>query len=270
MAKIKATAVLGLSFLFLTACSSSNYNADEVPDISPENLYKIARNGMVTGDYDYAVRYLEALDSRYPFGELSNQVQLDLIHSYYKSRKSELALAQINRYIRLNPTDPHLDYVYYMKGLTELQMRSDMIQDYLGLDRSQKDPTMYRQAFRTFKVLVTQYPDSLYAADAQKRMIFIRNELAKREKAIADYYFEREAYVAAIRACQRIVYSYRETDQLKGALELMAESYDRLSLPEAAANTRSVLRTSFLNKPIATADAAADDGSWYDFLFFWE
>lgn len=274
MSKIWAVAAISLS-LFLGACGSSNYNSDEVPDISPDNLYKIAKASMNTGDFSFAQRYLEAIDSRYPFGELSEQVQLDLIYVYYKERESELALAQIKRFIRLNPTHPNIDYVYYMKGLTEMQMRSDMIQDYLGLDRSEKDPTMYLEAFKSFKELLTSYPESLYVADARQRMIYIKNELAKRQLAIAKYYFEREAYLSSIRACQTILRTYRNTDEFKPAMELMAQGYDKLRLQAPAANVRAVMNDSFGTAYEASTNGQpvaeiSDDGSWYDFLMFWK
>lgn len=284
MSKIWAAAAVSLS-IFLGACSSLNYNSDEVPDISPDNLYKVAKASMNTGDYTFAQRYLEAIDSRYPFGELSEQVQLDLIYVYYKERESELASAQIKRFIRLNPTHPNIDYVYYMKGLTEMQMRSDMIQDYLGLDRSEKDPSMYLEAFKSFKELISSYPNSIYAADARQRMIFIKNELAKRQMAIAKYYYEREAYLSSIRACQTILRTYRNTEEFKPAMELMAQGYEKLHLKAPAANVRAVMNNSFgsnyqaaivdngLPKDQAAAEgptAPEDEGSWYDFLLFWK
>lgn len=283
MSKIWAVAVVSLSIL-LGACSSSNYNSDEVPDISPDSLYKVAKASMNTGDYSFAQRYLEALDSRYPFGELSEQVQLDLIYVYYKERESELASAQIKRFIRLNPTHPNIDYVYYMKGLTEMQMRSDMLQDFFGLDRSEKDPTMYLEAFKSFKELITSYPNSIYAADARQRMIFIKNELAKRQLAIAKYYYEREAYVSSIRACQTILRTYRNTEEFKPAMELMAQGYEKLRLTGPASNTHAVMNSTFgtnyksvainngLNHTQAVVDAPVeqDEGSWYDFLLFWK
>lgn len=283
MSKIWAVAVVSLSIL-LGACSSSNYNSDEVPDISPDSLYKVAKASMNTGDYSFAQRYLEALDSRYPFGELSEQVQLDLIYVYYKERESELASAQIKRFIRLNPTHPNIDYVYYMKGLTEMQMRSDMLQDFFGLDRSEKDPTMYLEAFKSFKELITSYPNSIYAADARQRMIFIKNELAKRQLAIAKYYYEREAYVSSIRACQTILRTYRNTEEFKPAMELMAQGYEKLRLTGPASNTHAVMNSTFgtnyksvainnglnHNQAVVEASVEQDEGSWYDFLLFWK
>lgn len=243
MYKFLASAMLCCT-LALTACST-NYNSDEVPDVSPENLYNVAKANMATGDFSAARRYLEAIDSRYPFGDLTTQVQLDLIYVYYKQRESELASAQIARFIRLSPTHPNIDYVYYMKGLTQIQKRSDMLQDYLGLDRAEKDPTEYLNAFNTFRDLINSYPDSLYAADARQRMIYIKEELASREFAIAKYYERRGAYLSAIRHAQSILYTYRNTSQFQPAMELMAKCYDRLNLTEAAEHTRQVMEASF-------------------------
>lgn len=244
MYKFLAGAVLCLSLAVATGCGS-NYNSDEVPDVSPENLYNVAKAGMSTGDFGAARRYLEALDSRYPFGDLTQQVQLDLIYVYYKTRETELASAMIERFIRLNPTHPNIDYVYYMRGLTQMQRRADMIQDYLGLERYEKDPTDYINAFNTFKQLITTYPNSLYAADARQRMIYIKDELAKREMAIAQYYFERGAYLSSIRHSQNILSTYRTTEHLQPALENMAQCYELLNLPEPAANVRKVMAASF-------------------------
>lgn len=285
----KFLAAVMLSFTFaITACSSSNYNSDEVPDVSPENLYSIAKANMAVGDFAVARRYLEALDSRYPFGDLSSQVQLDLIYVYYKERESDLASAQIARFIRLSPTHPNIDYVYYMKGLTEIQKRSDMLQDYLGLDRSQKDPTNYYNAFNTFRDLVKSYPNSIYVADAHKRMIFIKGELAKRELAIAQYYSDRGAYVSCINHAKNILYTYRDTEALQPAMELMIRSYDRLHLdgpkatvtklykdtygyePEylAPAYAREKKYTIVLDNP-ASQKADDNESSWLDTIFFW-
>lgn len=245
----KIVAPLALCLVIATsACTTTNYNKDEVPDVSPQNLYNTARQAMSSGNYGQARRYLEAIESRYPFGQLSEQVQLDLIYVYYKSRESDLTSAQIKRYLRLSPTSQYADYVTYMKGLNEIQQRSDMLQEFIGLDRSQKDPTHYYEAFKTFKGLLETYPNSAYANDARQRMIFIKYQLSKRELMIAKYYKKRGAYLSSIRHCQNILYSYRGTPYLKEALELMVENYKELNLPLAAQNTEAVLKASFDGK----------------------
>lgn len=247
MLKFITPLLAGLALL-ASACSSSNYNKDEVPDISPDALYVSAQGAMSSGDYTKARQYLEALDSRYPFGELSEQVQLDLIYVYYKSRESNLTSAQINRFLRLSPTSAHIDYVMYMKGLNEMQMRSDLIQDFLGLNRSQKDPTHYYEAFKTFKDMIETYPDSAYAKDAWQRMIYIQQQLAEREYKIASFYYEKQAYVSAIRHCQNIIYSYRNTPYLDRALRMMSDCYRDLGLEMPAQNTDRVYEASFAGR----------------------
>ena len=244
----KFAAPLFIGCALLAAACSSNYNKDEVPDISPDALYMQAQTAMTSGDYYTARQYLEAIDSRYPFSEMSDQVQLDLIYVYYKTRESAMTTAQINRFLRLSPTSPHIDYVMYMKGLNEMQLRSDLLQDFLGLNRAQKDPTHYYEAFNTFKEMLETYPTSSYAADAYQRMIYIQQQLAEREFAIASYYHERQAYVSAIRHCQNIIYSYRDTPQLEPALDLMAECYRSLGLEVPAEHTDQVINASFADR----------------------
>lgn len=247
MFKFAAPLLAGLALL-ATACSSSNYNKDEVPDISPDALYLQAQSAMTSGDYYTARQYLEAIDSRYPFGELSDQVQLDLIYVYYKTRESELTTAQINRFLRLSPTSPHIDYVMYMKGLNEMQLRSDLLQDFLGLNRAQKDPTHYQEAFATFREMIETYPNSVYAADAFQRMIYIQQQLAEREYAIASFYNSKGAWLSAIRHCQNIIYSYPDTEYLQDALEMMSECYRNLGLEMPAENTDKVYQASFAGR----------------------
>ncbi len=231
--------------LTVFGCSSNNYNQDEVPDVSASTLYKSAANFMASGDYQRAKLYLEAIDSRYPFGSLSEQVQLDLIYVYYKSRDTDLTQAQINRFIRLSPTSQYMDYVLYMKGLNAIQKRSNMLQEFIGLDRSQKDPTEYFEAFKIFNQLIETYPDSPYAKDARQRMIFIKEELAKREMIIAKYYAQRGAYLSSARHCQTILYSYKDTSYLKEALTMLKDNYIKLNLKEPADNVQKVIDASF-------------------------
>ncbi len=248
MFKFLLSSVFAAAAAVLCAACSSNYNIDEVPDVSPHTLYEVAHSSMASGDFTTARRYLEALDTRYPFGEYSEQIQLDLIYVYYKTREPELTSAQISRFERLSPTSPNADYVMFMKGLNQIQMRSDLIQDFLGLNRSLKDPTYYYEAIKIFKELMETYPNSLYIPDAYQRIIYIREQLAEREYTIARFYYDREAYVSAIRHCQNILYSYRGTSYLRRALELMKESYDALGLPVPAQNTQRVYNASFASR----------------------
>lgn len=228
----------------LSACSSSPEEI-EVPDVGPEVLYQSAKESLEQGNFNRATEVLSTLDSRYPFGPLSHQVQLDLIYSYYKAGKVDQAIATIDRFIRLNPNHSDVDYAIYMRGLTNMDSDKHLFQDLAGIDRSDRDPAKYREAFEDFRKVLEKYPESKYAADSHKRMLYIKNRLAKYELAIARYYMKRQAYVAAANRGKYVVEYFSDSPQLQEALEIMVESYDQLGLDELKNNALKTLKLNF-------------------------
>ncbi|MGL4859864.1 MAG: outer membrane protein assembly factor BamD [Enterobacteriaceae bacterium] len=238
MKHMKTLATAALLALILTGCSSKK---DEVPDIPPAELYATAQAKLQDGNYKAAITQLEALDSRYPFGPYAQQVQLDLIYAYYKSGEYPLAQASIDRFIRLNPTHPNVDYVLYMRGLNDMAMDDSVVQDFFGIDRSDRDPQFARTAFRDFSQLVNQFPNSQYAADAQKRLVFLKNRLAKHELAVARYYTKRGAYVAVINRVEQMLRDFQDTQATRQALPLMENAYRQLKLPDQADKVAKII-----------------------------
>ncbi|MBT0585836.1 outer membrane protein assembly factor BamD [Alteromonas oceanisediminis] len=230
----------------LSGCSSSD---DEERVIAAnqgaQTLYDDAKRQMDAGNFAGAAATLGALDSRYPFGPLSHQVQLDLIYSHYKSGKPDQALATIDRFIRLNPNHSDVDYAYYMRGLTNMESDNNLFQDLLNIDRSDRDPTRSREAFEDFRRLIETYPDSKYAADAQKRMLYIKNRLASYEIAIARFYMRREAYVAAANRGRYVLEHFPDTEHVQQALEIMVACYDQLDLTELKNNAIKTLKINY-------------------------
>ncbi len=212
--------------LILIGCSSKN----TVPDNPPAELYATAKKKLQDGHFKDAIRQLEALDSRYPFGPYSQQVQLDLIYAYYKSADLLLAEASIERFMRLNSTHPDIDYVLYMRGLINMSLDDNLLHSFFGIDRSDRDPQHARNAFRDFRQLVQNYPNSQYVADSNKRLIFLKNKLANYELAIAQYYTKREAYVAVVNRIEQMIKNYPDTEATRDALPLMKKAYEELGL----------------------------------------
>lgn len=232
----------------LAGCSSSDKEAQVVnANLDAQSLYDRARESMENGNFAAAAASLSALDSRFPFGPLSHQVQLDLIYSYYKSGKSDQTLATIDRFIRLNPNHADVDYAFYMRGLTNMEADNNLFQEMVGIDSTDRDPTKSKQAFDDFRRLIQQYPDSKYAADARQRMVFIKNRLAKYEVAIARFYMRREAYIAAANRGKYILEHYPDSNQVQQALEIMVECYDQLELTDLKDNAMKTLKLNFPN-----------------------
>lgn len=231
--------------LALTATGCSSTKKDEVPDEPPEVLYQDAQERLQAGNFIRAAELLEAMDSRYPFGAYSNQVQLDLIYAYYKQDDTARALANIDRFIRLNPNHPSIDYAQYMRGLTNMATDHNFFQELLDIDRADRDPAYARQAFADFRQLLRQYPDSVYAADARARMVSLKNRLAKYDLSVARFYMKRGAWLAAANRAKFVVQSYPDTDTLQPALQIMSQAYDELGLSEMANHAEAVLKANF-------------------------
>ncbi len=245
MKKITINIILLVLAFGLIGCSSKSDDVDKVPDRSAQALYADARQALDNNLYQKAIQILSAIDSRFPFGPISHQVQLDLIYAYYKSGNAAQGIALADRFLRLNPTHQNVDYVYYMRGLINQSTEENLFQDLAGIDRSDRDPSASRKAFNDFRKVVDEFPQSKYAADARKRMIFIKSRLAKYELAVAEFYFKREAYAAAANRGRYIIEYFSPSPEVEKALEIMIQCYDKLALDDLKANAQQVLAANF-------------------------
>jgi outer membrane protein assembly factor BamD len=239
--------VLFGAMVSVSGCSSSDSQEEKavLANMGAQQLYDRAKQSMEVGNFSAAAQTLSALDSRYPFGPLSHQVQLDLIYSYYKSGKTSETLATIDRFVRLNPNHTDVDYAYYMRGLTNMETDSNLFQELMNIDRTDRDPSQSREAFEDFRRLIQQYPDSKYAADAKKRMLHIKDRLARYEIAIARFYMRRQAYVAAANRGRYVIEHFPDTTQVQQALEIMVSSYEQLGLNDLKDNAMKTLKLNF-------------------------
>jgi outer membrane protein assembly factor BamD len=246
MEKLTIKTIFLILFLTLTACSSSDNNEiDKVPDKSAQALFNDAREALDSSLYSKAIQILSAIDSRFPFGPISHQVQLDLIYAYYKSGDTAQGIALTDRFLRLNPNHSNVDYVYYMRALINISTEENLFQDLAGIDRTDRDPAASRSAFADLKRILTDYPQSKYAADARKRMISIKSRLAQYELAVAKFYFKREAYASAANRGRYIVEYYSPSEEVEQALAMMIECYDKMGLDDLKQNAKQVLAASY-------------------------
>jgi len=229
----------------LSACAGKPKQEQITPSQTAQGQYQQAKDVLDAGLYNRAIELLRAVESRYPFGPLARQVQLDLIYAYYQAGDLAQALANIDRFIRLNPNQPDLDYVYYMRGLTNLKADENAFQEFFGIDRADRDLSSTRQAFDDFKILLNNFPDSKYAADAKQRMVVIKDKFARHELLVADYYLRRGAFLAAANRGKYVIEFYRDSPFVEQALEIMVESYGRLGLEKLKSDTEQVLQLNF-------------------------
>ncbi|MCJ2378658.1 outer membrane protein assembly factor BamD [Vibrio sp. ZSDZ34] len=233
----KLTSLLALALLF--GCADKEVI---VPDVPPSQLYSEAQEALQSGNWSSAVERLEALDSRYPFGAYTEQVQLDLIYVYYKNDDLALGLATIERFSRLNPTHERSDWVLYMRGLSHMAQDRNFMHDIFSIDRSDRDPEPVKAAFADFDRLLKRYPNSAYAEDSKKRMVALKNRLANYDLATADFYLRREAWIAAINRTQEIQKTYPDTDAARKSLEIQKKAYQELGMEDAVKRTEELMK----------------------------
>lgn len=230
-----------LLFTFISACSLLPEEKDPTKDWSANKFYTEASSNLRQGNFETAIRYYELLEARYPFGKYAMQSQIDLAYAYYRDDQAESALAAADRFIRLHPEHPAVAYALYLKGIVNFNRRLGFLTRFIPTDTSQRDPGAALDSFKDFSELTRKFPDSEYAEDARKRMIYLRNNLAKHELHVASYYMERGAYVAAINRASAVVEKYQRTPAVKQALELMIDAYTKLGKNKLAEDTRRVL-----------------------------
>ena len=259
--------LLLIAFLSVTAaCSSNKEVVDE--NLSETQLYQQAQEDLDNGSYNSAVAKLKALESRYPFGRYAEQAQLELAYAYHKNSEPDAARAAADRFIRLHPQHPNVDYAYYLKGLASFDQDQGLLARFLPLDMSKRDPGAARDSFNEFAQLTSRYPNSRYAPDAKARMIYLRNLLAAYDVHVAHYYLKRQAYVAAANRGRYVVENFQGSPSVGDGLAIMVEAYQRLGLDDLAASSLDTLRLNYPEHP-AIADGefspreeVADSRSW--------
>ncbi len=214
---------------------------DETKDWSASQFYSEAKDAMMGGEYDKAIKYYNGLQARYPFGPYATQAQLDIIYAHYKNNEPDSSIAAADRFIKLYPQNPYVDYAYYLKGLANYNRNTSILSRLIETDPSQRDSGAALTSFNDFAELVRLYPDSKYSADARQRMLYLRNNVAMYQVHVARYYMKRGAYLAAANRANRVVTHFQRTDAVKEALEIMVDAYTRLGMKELAADAERVL-----------------------------
>ncbi|MGR9045576.1 MAG: outer membrane protein assembly factor BamD [Gammaproteobacteria bacterium] len=222
---------------------------DEYQDWSEEKLHTTAKEAMDHGNYQKAIKLYETLESRYPFGDYAAQAQLNIAYAYYKNDDSEAAIAAAERFIKIHPRNPNVDYAYYLKGLVNYNRDIGFLERFVPTDASQRDPGAARDAYDNFQELINRFPTSKYVPDAQQRMIALRNNLAMHEVHIARFYMKRKAYIAAANRASEVVAKYQRTPAVPFALQVMQEAYEKLGMEQLANDVSRVYAQNYPDGP---------------------
>lgn len=243
-----------LSSLALFGCSSNEQLPDIAADAGEQQIYDDAQGYLRSDNYDLAVRSFQLLEARYPFGSYAEQAQLEIIYAHYSAYEHEAAVEAADRFIRLHPQHPNVDYAYYMKGLAAYTGNEDIFARFLPTDPTNRDTSQAKEAFAEFAQLLARFPNSPYAADAEARMISLRNLLARHEIIVANYYLRRGAFLAAVNRGRFVVENFQQTPAVADGLAIMAQGYIYLGMDDLADESVNVLAANFPDYPAIGKD----------------
>ncbi len=212
-----------------------------------EQLYEEAREYLGDERYAKAIEAYQNLQIRYPFSRFSIQAQLDLGLAHLKNGEPDASLVTLERFIKMQPSHPNIDYAYYMRGLVNFDRSTGLLQRFIPTDGTQRDVQSLTEAHDNFTQLLEKYPDTKYREDSELRMIALRNQLAKHEIHIARYYIKRKAYVAAVKRAVSVVEDYSRTTSVPDALNILEKSYTKLNLPELSDDIKRVYAMNYPN-----------------------
>lgn len=257
-----------IATLTLSACAifGSPTPLDETKGWSELKLYEVAQEKMQDKNFDKAIAYFQKLETRYPHGPYATQAQLEIGFAHYKKNEPVLCISTMDRFIKIHPNHPNVDYAYYLKGLASFNERGFM-EKYTGQEINDRDPKTLRISFNTFKELVDRFPNSRYFKDATQRMIYLVNTLASHEMHVARYYMDRKAYVAALNRARYVIETYPHSTAIEDALVTMISAYDAMDLNDLKADTLRVLKTNYPENPMITGKINVDEKIWWK---FWE
>lgn len=209
-------------------------------------LYHKAENSLKVANWKEATTRFRTLLSTYPFGKYATQGRLNLIYAYYRNGNTDEAASQADDFVKENPASPYAAYALFMKGVAYANgVQPGLLEKVFGAGLGDRDPDDQQQAFTAFKQLIQRYPNSRYAHQAKRWMIFVRSRLARFDLNVAHFYMRHKQWVAAASRAAKIIKEFPDTTSTKAAFQALIRSY----------------------KALGEKSLASDAQAWYDFNY---
>ncbi len=251
----------------MIACSSDNLDPirEETKGWTVEKLYKEASSELAKKNWSRAIKLYEVLEATYPYGTYAQQGMLDLAYAYYNSDTPELAIPEIDMFMRIYPTNVNMDYALYLKGYINYYNDNGLLSRFSRQDLSERDPKGLKDAYFAFSAVVNKYPNSKYAADSRDKMNHLVNALARGELFRARHYMRIQAYLAGLNRAQLLIKNYPNTIYVEEGLALQVVAYRQLGESVLSAQTQQILSLNFPNSQYLKVPWTYQDMPWYSF-----
>jgi len=258
--------IVVIMMLFIESCAifGPPTELDDTKGMSADRIYALASEKMTDKDYPKAVEYLKKLESRYPNSKYGAQAQLDMAYAFFKQEDPAQCVSTVERFIKIHPNHPNLDYAYYLKGVAYFKQRG-LIEKATFQDISDRDPKVLTQSFLAFKDLLILYPNSRYEKDASERMIYLKNKLADHELHVSRHYMKVKAYVAALNRAKYVIETYPDSNFIEEALVILISAYDNLGMNDLKEDNLRILKQNYPNSSMFTKGKDTKKQDWWKF-----
>ncbi|MGZ5047494.1 MAG: outer membrane protein assembly factor BamD [Usitatibacter sp.] len=260
---VTALAALLLA-LALSGCSLFGKVVDPKKDWQAADYYKAAKEEFDSQNWDAAIKLYDQLEAKFPFGRFAQQANLEVAYAYYKQGETAQAVTALEKFVKLHPNHPNVDYALYLKALANFKEDLGPFSKLITQDLADRDPKAARESFEGFKDLVTRFPESRYTPDSRERMAYLVEALARHEVNVARYYLARGAYLAAANRAQETIVRFPNSPTHRDSLDIMIEAYDRMGMTELRDDTKRVLAKNYPTDPLGQSGKNRT-GSWWQF-----
>ena len=263
--KRSVTALVALLLaVSLAGCGLFGDKIDPKKDWQAAEFYAAAKEQFDNQSWDAAIKLYEQLEAKFPFGRFAQQAQIEVAYAYYRQGETASAITALEKFIKLHPNHPNVDYALYLKALANFKEDLGPFSRLVKQDLADRDPKAARESFEGFKDLVTRFPESRYASDSRERMAYLVEALARHEVNVARYYLNRGAYLAAANRAQDAIVRFPQSPAHRESLDIMIEAYDRMGMTELRDDAKKVLVKNFPSDPMGQSGRNRS-GSWWKF-----
>jgi outer membrane protein assembly factor BamD len=250
----------------LSGCSFFASKLDPKKDWQAADYYQAAKEQFDSQNWDAAIKLYEQLEAKFPFGRFAQQAQIEVAYAYYKQNETAQAITALEKFVKLHPNHPNVDYALYLKALSNFKEDLGPFSRLVTQDLADRDPKAARESFEGFKDLVTRFPESRYVEDSRERMAYLMEALARHEVRVAHYYLARGAYLAAANRAQDAIVRFPNSPTHRESLDIMVEAYDRMAMSELRDDAKRVLAKNFPTDPLSQSGKNRSKTWWK----FWQ
>lgn len=227
--------------LVLTGCSGFNlFGPQKIVEeeiISAEVLYETAIADVDRQYFNTALEGFEKLERQHPFSEYAERSKLMTVFIHFRTAKYEEAELAADRYLAIYPSSEQNAYILYLKGGSLYARIKDIT----------RDQQLAQDAIDTYRLLITNYPNSEYVGEARENLRLAYDQIAGKEMSVGRYYIGNSQYNAGINRFRVVVENYQTSTHIEEALYRLTESYLILGLTNEARSAAAVLGLNYPN-----------------------